>query len=658
MTIVAMVHRYRATLPNRRVELYDECTEVLLGYWDQAKGIAGQLDWARKRRVLEPLAYWMHERGLREAERAQVEKVIAEALPTVGEKEASAAEFLKNVRERSGLLMERGLGIYGFSHLTFQEYLTATYLIDRGEEGREELLKHLHDPWWLEVTLLYAGTQDATPLITAILAQRDDLFKNNLFLAAHCLVDVINVDPHVKDETLSRLLEEFRAGEFEGLRDRAKESLVELGNSPSAPKVVEALLKLLDDEETNVRGSAASALGWLEQAEPNVVEALLKLLDDEEANVRGSAASALGWLEQAEPSVVEALLGLLDDDEAEVRGSATFALGRLGQAKPNVVEALLELLDDKEANVRRSAASALGWLEQAEPSVVEALLGLLDDKEANVRGSATFALGRLGQAKPNVVEALLGLLDDEDENVRWRAASALGQLGQAEPSVVEALLELLDDKEANVRRSAASALGWLEQAEPSVVEALLGLLDDKEANVRGSATFALGRLGQAKPNVVEALLGLLDDEDENVRWRAASALGQLGQAEPSVVEVLLKLLDDEEANVRWSTASALGKLGQAEPEVVEALLQRLSAEEASVRGSAAYALDPTMKPPAERIQQISPQDIPMLVDLLGDDREVEYPLTETRRKVKDVAWWLLQRYSEETGERIYRDDEG
>ncbi|MFQ6054551.1 MAG: NACHT domain-containing protein [Methanosarcinales archaeon] len=49
LTIVALVHRYRAQLPERRVELYDECTFVLLGGWDTAKGIVGELDPAEKK---------------------------------------------------------------------------------------------------------------------------------------------------------------------------------------------------------------------------------------------------------------------------------------------------------------------------------------------------------------------------------------------------------------------------------------------------------------------------------------------------------------------------------------------------------------------------------------------------------------------------------
>ena len=322
LTIVAMVHRYRATLPNRRVELYHECTEVLLGYWDQAKGIAGQLDWARKRRALEPLAYWMHQQGLREADRAEVEQVIAEALPTVGEKGTGATEFLNNVRERSGLLMERGLGIYGFSHLTFQEYLTASYLIDRGEEGREDLLNHLHEPWWLEVTLLYAGMRDASPLIEAILARREDIFKSNIFLAGRCLVDVLNIHPDVENKVLSRLLEEFQAGEFQGLRNEATSALIRLRNSPSAPKVIQALLDRLGDEETYI----VSAFRTL-RTEPKVVCALLNAISDERKAIRSEAtlaldtSSSIGFSGEEDPTITSQHLSSLKqllDSEIEI----------------------------------------------------------------------------------------------------------------------------------------------------------------------------------------------------------------------------------------------------------------------------------------------------------------------------------------------------
>jgi len=611
LTIVALVHRYRATLPNRRVELYDECTQVLLGHWDEAKGIAGRLDPARKRRVLEPLAYWMHEEGVREADGGQVEKVIARALPAVGQDGARAAEFLKSIRERSGLLVERGLGVYGFSHLTFQEYLTAGHLINRGEEGRATLLDHLHDPWWLEVTLLYAGMRDATPLIRELLGEREDLFKNDLFLAARCLVDVVDVDSDVVGEVLSRLLEAFRAGAFEGWRDRAGESLAALSSSPAAPRVAESLVGLLVDREADVRGRAVEALDRLGQATPEVVEALVSRLGDEEAGVRGRAAEALGKLRQATPEVVKALLGLLNDEEADVHRRAAFALGKLRQATPAVVEALAGLMGDEEWDVRRRAASALRRLGQATPKVVATMVGLLGDEEAGVRGRAAEALGKLGQATPEIVDALLGQLDDENAGVRRRAASALGKLRRATPEVVEALLNRLGDENAVVRGRAAEALRELGRATPEIVKSLLGRLGDENAVVRWRVASALGQLGQATPEVIRALLNRLGDENAVVRGRVASALGQLGQATPEVIRALLNRLGDEEVDVRGSAAGALGWLGQATPEVIEALVGRRSDEESTVRGRAAEALG--------RLGRATPEVIRALLNRLGDE---------------------------------------
>ena len=611
LTIVALVHRYRATLPNRRVELYDECTQVLLGHWDEAKGIAGRLDPARKRRVLEPLAYWMHEEGVREADGGQVEKVIARALPAVGQDGARAAEFLKSIRERSGLLVERGLGVYGFSHLTFQEYLTAGHLINRGEEGRATLLDHLHDPWWLEVTLLYAGMRDATPLIRELLGEREDLFKNDLFLAARCLVDVVDVDSDVVGEVLSRLLEAFRAGAFEGWRDRAGESLAALSSSPAAPRVAESLVGLLVDREADVRGRAVEALDRLGQATPEVVEALVSRLGDEEAGVRGRAAEALGKLRQATPEVVKALLGLLNDEEADVHRRAAFALGKLRQATPAVVEALAGLMGDEEWDVRRRAASALRRLGQATPKVVATMVGLLGDEEAGVRGRAAEALGKLGQATPEIVDALLGQLDDENAGVRRRAASALGKLRRATPEVVEALLNRLGDENAVVRGRAAEALRELGRATPEIVKSLLGRLGDENAVVRWRVASALGQLGQATPEVIRALLNRLGDEEVDVRGSAAGALGWLGQATPEVIEALVGRRSDEESTVRGRAAEALGRLGRATPEVIRALLNRLGDEEAGVRESAAEALG--------QLGRATPEVIRALLNQLGDE---------------------------------------
>jgi len=61
LQIIALVHRDRGRLPQRRVELYEECTNVLLEKWDMAKGLDVLLTAHEARNILQPLALWLHE---------------------------------------------------------------------------------------------------------------------------------------------------------------------------------------------------------------------------------------------------------------------------------------------------------------------------------------------------------------------------------------------------------------------------------------------------------------------------------------------------------------------------------------------------------------------------------------------------------------------
>ncbi|UCF94732.1 MAG: caspase family protein, partial [Desulfobacterales bacterium] len=134
LTVIALVQRYRAQLPERRTELYEEAIEVLLGKWDEAKGLetkssmAGrELDAGDRRSLLEPIALWMMEQHAREIEaddlRSQLNHQFLKATSDPRQAEQAVDEFVRLINERSGLLTERGQGIYSFSHLTFQEHL-------------------------------------------------------------------------------------------------------------------------------------------------------------------------------------------------------------------------------------------------------------------------------------------------------------------------------------------------------------------------------------------------------------------------------------------------------------------------------------------------------------------------------------------------------
>ena len=90
---------------------------------------------------------------------------VTGALRRLGRR-VTAADFLADVGS-NGLLVERESGQYCFAHHTFQEYLAAAHIRDKGLA--DDLAKAVGDPWWRETTLLYTAQADADPIVAACL---------------------------------------------------------------------------------------------------------------------------------------------------------------------------------------------------------------------------------------------------------------------------------------------------------------------------------------------------------------------------------------------------------------------------------------------------------------------------------------------------------
>ena len=167
LTILALIHRNGSRLPNRRVELYALAVKTLTEDWQLGKKLPDASKVMLKENevveLLAPLAYWMHEQkpsGL--VTQAEVEEKLAANLAELNDAEPEsdlvqqAVElFLRKVRETTGLFVERAPGVYGFMHLTFEEYFAARYIADNEVSDILEIIRsHLHEPRWNEPILL------------------------------------------------------------------------------------------------------------------------------------------------------------------------------------------------------------------------------------------------------------------------------------------------------------------------------------------------------------------------------------------------------------------------------------------------------------------------------------------------------------------------
>src|SRR5262249_52994871 len=119
--------------------------------------------------------------------RRELEALIEEYLRNVPphRKENDGDVVLVASVAQHGIFTERASNIYSFSHLTFQEYFCAKYIVDNAKKGMlYRTAKHCGDNRWREVFLLIACLlDDASDYIQLLRNAIDDFVPQDTKLA-------------------------------------------------------------------------------------------------------------------------------------------------------------------------------------------------------------------------------------------------------------------------------------------------------------------------------------------------------------------------------------------------------------------------------------------------------------------------------------------
>ncbi len=193
LTMIATLASTGGSLPNDRLQLYHEIFQVLLYRRRDAIGLTPKLPVQQKLEVLQPLAFSLMQQRLLEIDYDNLCQLIAPQLAQIST-QLTPAEFLQDIEQNSGLLLEINTDSWGFAHKTLQEYLVATHLREEREE--DFVLKHVDDDWWHETICFYCAQADATRVIQACLAPAATSVQM-LNLALECHSQKLRVDPAV-----------------------------------------------------------------------------------------------------------------------------------------------------------------------------------------------------------------------------------------------------------------------------------------------------------------------------------------------------------------------------------------------------------------------------------------------------------------------------
>lgn len=385
-------------------------------------------------------------------------------------------------------------------------------------------------------------------------------------------------------------------------------------NPDSITLAVSALIQALDDDNTEVRSSAALALGRIGTPALSAKPFLVEMLQEDregpaEQEAKLSAVTALGWFgsnaEDTIPAIgawlsdaiygdysshiagvalenigskalrhqVDILRNTEESGSSESREVAAQILRVIGPGAKELVPVLIELLR-VEYLQNRTNHLAGGILEAIGPDAKEAvptLVKLLNDSEA--RDSAISVIAAIGTDAKEAVPALLELLRDPESGSE--AAEALVAIEPDAETAVPALIELV--KNPDTREGAVRVLGSIGEEARAAISFLIEVIQTSQnVDHRRDAILAVGSIGSNNHETTAMLIQSL--HNSALQSAAAITLGRLRSNVPLAVMALSSDLRDEDHLLRLKKVRVLGEIGSEAQAAVPALISLLKYE--------------------------------------------------------------------------------
>ncbi len=190
LNLACCVFQARSDFPVRKSELYKQGLDILLNRWDKVRNIKRDeiyfhLSLPHKLELLSQIADITFKQGHYFFTKSNVQQYIKDYLcnlpiaQTEPEVVRLNSEAVLKLLETHGLLIEQAQEIYSFSHIAFQEYLTAKNIINSPDEQILErklskLVSHLTEPRWRKIFLLTAGMLDNPNCLLQLMKQQID----------------------------------------------------------------------------------------------------------------------------------------------------------------------------------------------------------------------------------------------------------------------------------------------------------------------------------------------------------------------------------------------------------------------------------------------------------------------------------------------------
>lgn len=139
----------RSDVPANVTEVFKKYSELMLGRWDERKGLGQQVQAQIKDYLLRKVAYQMHREQRLYVSAAEFGNEVTRLLGELGH-QLDVQEIIDELLNRSRLMRTNGK-VVRFSHLLLQEFFAGRAIADA------DVMRYVGDRWWTKAIVFYYG---------------------------------------------------------------------------------------------------------------------------------------------------------------------------------------------------------------------------------------------------------------------------------------------------------------------------------------------------------------------------------------------------------------------------------------------------------------------------------------------------------------------
>jgi predicted NACHT family NTPase len=186
LTLLCISFEESAKFPSSRSEIYEEGLDIMLKQWDISRSIDRDAENSLSRQLEKELLCTMALQTFEQRQylfkEAELELFITNYLDNLDKNSeqptpTNSKKLLKSIEAKHGLLVEQAKKVYSFSHLAFQEYLTARKFVFKDDSAActamlRHLVKHITENRWHDIFLLVAEMSPQADILFQMMSQQ------------------------------------------------------------------------------------------------------------------------------------------------------------------------------------------------------------------------------------------------------------------------------------------------------------------------------------------------------------------------------------------------------------------------------------------------------------------------------------------------------